>query len=120
MTMLRERRYDTMPAPVRQTAEWVTGVIGALAATIGAWMYYGPENGQLSLFGWDWNVAELSEAWPFGLLVFGGFALFAGFGVFARKLYFRDGEMTSPITASGLLSAIGAVVTVVYLLMWIF
>lgn len=121
MTMLREnRRVELGPPRVQRTVEWVTGLVGALAAAIGAWMYHGPADGVLTLFWWDFDVAALSEAWPLGLLVVGGLLAFAGFGYMARQMFLRDDEYTTPIVTSALVAIVGLVVSVAYLMIWIF
>lgn len=121
MTMLRERRdIDRTVRPVRFTTEWVVGTIGAIAALIGAWMFHAPTAGTLTFFGWDWDVATLSEAWPLGLLTLGGLAVAAGFGMMAQKMFFRDDEVTLETFAAGAMAFIGAVVVVAYALIWIF
>ena len=121
MTMLRERRdIDRTVRPMRFTSEWVIGSIGALAAIIGAWVFHAPEAGTLTFFGWDWDVATLSEAWPLGLLTIGGLLAAAGFGTMAQKMFFRDDEVTLETFAAGAMAFLGAVAVVVYALIWIF
>jgi hypothetical protein len=121
VTMLRERRdIDRTVRPVRFTTEWVLGSIGAIAALIGAWMFHAPEAGTLTFFGWDWDVATLSEAWPLGLLTLGGLAAAAGFGTMAQKMFFRDDEVTLETFAAGAMAFVGAAVVVAYALIWIF
>jgi hypothetical protein len=99
--------------------EWVTGAVGAIAALIGGWMYYAPSDGTLSLFGWDWDVADLADAWPFSLMIGGGVLLAAAFGLFAVKMYRRHDEITAPVTIGGLLALAAVAGAIVYLLIWI-
>lgn len=121
MTQLREnRRIETQPRPVRQTMEVTVGLVGALAGAIGAYLYYGPANGILRFFWMDFTVADVSEAWPLGLLVVGGLLAFGGFGLLARKLFFRDEEYTTPIVASTVAAAAGLIVAVAFALVWLF
>lgn len=121
MTLLRERQdIDRAVRPARFTMEWVLGSIGALAALIGAWMFHAPEAGTLTFFAWEWDVATVAEAWPLGLLTLGGLAVAAGFGTMAQKMFFRDDEVTLETFAAGAMAFIGAVVVVVYALIWIF
>ena len=47
-------------------------VIGVVAAALGAWMEWGPTDGTLNLFGWTWNVADLSSLWAPFLMIAGG------------------------------------------------
>ena len=75
--------YATRQQAARQASSttWhvitaILAVVGIVAAALGAWMEFGPDNGVLTLFGWTWNVADLSELWaPF--LMMGGGALAA-------------------------------------------
>lgn len=50
----------------------VLGVAGIVAAALGAWMAYGPDDGVLTIFGWSWNIADLSELWAPFLMIAGG------------------------------------------------
>ncbi len=116
MTMLRE---DVRPAHVEEHAprygfEWIAGVLGALAAGIGTWMLYAPDNGVLTFFAWDFEVADVHEAWPMGLLIGGGVAILAAFGSLARKLYRRDGFMSGSVWTSIVLAAAGLALAVTY------
>lgn len=80
MTLLQERmRTEITRTPVvRHVTEWVTGVVGALAAAVGAYMYYAPT---------DWFLGDLAESWYLGMFTGAGILLAAAFGVFARKAY---------------------------------
>jgi hypothetical protein len=100
--------------------EWIVGVVGALAAVIGGWMYYGPSDNTLSLFGWDWDVADLADAWPFSLMIGGGVLLAAAFAWFATKTYRRDDGITTPVAVGSVLSLAALAGAIVYLLIWIF
>ena len=66
-------------------------------------MYHGPSEGELSLFAWTWNVTDLVEAWPLGLLVAGGAFMFAGFAALARSIYLDNGETTASSSFSTLI-----------------
>lgn len=120
MTMLREPRYETMPVQTRRSSEWITGVVGALATAIGAWMYHAPEAGMLTFFGWEWDVAGMARDWPLAILVVGGLTMFAGFGAMSRRMFLRDAEVTGQIAAASALALVGAIATIAYLLVWIF
>lgn len=89
MTTLLDRPRTEMPVmagrPTHVT-EWVTGIVGLLAAGVGAWMYYVPTN---------WFLGGLVEAWPFGMLIGAGVLLAAAFGIFARKVYREDRRFTT-------------------------
>ena len=121
MTQLREdRRIETAPRPVRQTMEVTVGLVGAIAGAIGAYLYYGPADGVLRFLWMDFTVADLSEVWPLGLLVVGGLLTFGGFGLLARKMFFRDEEYTMSIVASTVVAIVGLVVAIAFALVWIF
>jgi len=84
VTALRER-YTTevtrMPTRRSRITEWVFGVAGAVAAGVGAWMYYVPT---------DWFLGGLVEEWYLGLFIGAGLLLTAAFGLFARIAYVDD------------------------------
>jgi hypothetical protein len=86
------------------------GVVGVVAAAVGAWMYYVPNN---------WFLGNLVEAWHLGMFVGAGVLLFAAFGVLARKAYLAHRDWTTmSIWATGL--AIAALAgAVVFALIWI-
>lgn len=120
MTQLREnRRIEAPQRPVRHTREVTVGLVGALAAAIGAFLYFGPADGMLRLFWMEFTVADASEAWPLGLSVVGGLGTFAGFGMLARKLFFRDDEYSMPIVGSAILATVGLVVALTFAVVWI-
>lgn len=120
MTQLREnRRIEAPPRPVRHTREVSVGLVGALAAAIGAFLFVGPADGMLRLFWMEFTVADVSEAWPLGLFVVGGLGTFAGFGMLARKLFFRDNEYSMSIVGSAILAAVGLVVALTFAVVWI-
>lgn len=50
----------------------ILAVVGIMAAALGVWMELAPDNGILSIFGWEWNVADLSEWWAPLLMSVGG------------------------------------------------
>ena len=123
MTIMRDRpRISSAPGPVhllRHTSERILGSIGALAAALGAWMYYGPSDGILNVFAWSWNVSEISDAWAFGALV-GGFGLLtAAFSLFATKAHESDGRASLRVTAAIGLTVLALAGAITYLLIWI-
>lgn len=70
--------YTARPEVTGRTSEttWhvitaFLAVVGIVAAVIGAWMAYGSGE-TLSLFGWTWNVADISEVWVPILMIGGG------------------------------------------------
>ena len=50
----------------------ILAIIGIVAAALGAWMAYGPDDGILTLFGWTWNVADIVDVWAPILMIGGG------------------------------------------------
>lgn len=79
--------YTAHPEPRTGTPDtgWhvvtaLLAVAGIVAAAIGAWLEFGPDNGTLTLFNWTWNVADISELWAPFLMIGGGIvtALFMG------------------------------------------
>lgn len=66
----------TSTARLSDTARhWITAigaVIGVVGAAIGAWLAYGPSDAVVNIFGWTWNVADISELWAPWLMIGGG------------------------------------------------
>ena len=123
MTTMRDRpRISSAPGPVHllsHTTERILGSIGALAAALGAWMRHGPSDGILNVFGWSWNVSEISDAWAFGALV-GGFGLLtAAFSLYATKAHESDGRASLRVATAVALTILALAGTVTYLLIWI-
>ena len=122
MTTLRERERVSTPGVVTHighTTEWIIGLIGAVAALIGVWMYYGPDDGTLTLFNSSWTVTNITEGWAFGLLMGGGAFLAFAFGLYGYKLYKRDGEFTPAVLTLGILSLAALAGAVIYLFVWL-
>ncbi len=107
MTVLRERpvaEVTRMPTRRSQITEWTLGIVGVLAAGVGAWMYYVPA---------DWFLGGLAEGWYFGMFIAAGLLLTAAFGLFARMTYVRDQELTMGVVIPTLLAlaAFGGAIT---------
>jgi hypothetical protein len=112
MTILQERpRMELTRMPNRTLfTEWVMGIVGALAAGIGAWMYYVPTT---------WFLGGLAEGWPFGMFIGAGILLAVAFGIFARKAYLDDRGFTTQMTVTTVLALAalaGAVVFAIFLI----
>lgn len=61
-----------------KAGEWLTGVLGAVAAFLGFFILFGSENEYVGLGGdLSWRVGDISTAWTWGLLI-GGIVLLAG------------------------------------------
>lgn len=79
--MENERSEITRTPVVRHVTEWVMGVVGALTAGLGAYVYYAPTN---------WLLGDAAESWSYGLFIGAGALLASAFGVFARRAYLED------------------------------
>ena len=106
MTALRETvRTEVTRMPTRRShvTEYVLGIIGVVAAGLGAWMYYVPA---------DWFLGGLAEAWYFGMFIGAGLLLAAAFGFYARTTYVDEQECTAPVIVTTGLSivALGAAI----------
>jgi hypothetical protein len=98
VTALREMpmtEVTRMPTRRSYLTEWILGIVGVLAAGVGAWMYYVPA---------DWFLGGLAEGWYFGMFIAAGLLLAAAFGRFARMTYVDDREWTTPVVVSTVLS----------------
>jgi hypothetical protein len=98
VTALREMpmtEVTRMPTRRSHVTEWILGIVGVLAAGVGAWMYYVPA---------DWFLGGLAEGWYFGMFIAAGILLAAAFGLFARMAYVDDREWTTPVVVSTVLS----------------
>ena len=98
VTALREMpmtEVTRMPTRRSHVTEWILGIVGVLAAGVGAWMYYVPA---------DWFLGGLAEGWYFGMFIAAGLLLAAAFGLFGRMTYVDDREWTTPVVVSTVLS----------------
>jgi hypothetical protein len=108
VTALRERRPMTEVARMQtrrsQTTEWILGIVGVLAAGVGAWMYYVPT---------DWFLGGLVEGWYFGMFIAAGLLLTAAFGFFARMAYVEDQDYSARVVVPTVLAlaALGFAIT---------
>jgi hypothetical protein len=91
-------RMPAQQTHVTHVTEWVLGFAGALAAGIGAWMYFVPT---------DWFLGGLAEGWYFGMFIAAGLFLAAAFGLLARKYYVKDTAWTTRVVVPTLLSIVG-------------
>jgi hypothetical protein len=87
-----------------QTTEWILGIVGVLAAGVGAWMYYVPA---------DWFLGGLVEGWYFGMFIAAGLLLTAAFGLYARMAYVEDQAYTARVDVPTVfaLAALGVAIT---------
>jgi len=113
VTLLQERtrtEITRVPAATRHVFEWVLGIVGALAAAVGAYMFYAPAN---------WFLAGLAEAWYFGMFVGAGILLATAFGVFARRVYLVDRSWTAQVVFGTGLMVLALAGAVVFAVIWI-
>lgn len=101
MTLLRTPQQRSTGRP--PTTAWVVTGIGAAAGVVGVWLRY-------------WSSFDLSEAWPFSLIVAGLLAMFAGFDNAAQRVE-QPNQTSTWLALGALLSLAGAVVfTLIWLL----
>lgn len=50
----------------------VLTVFGVVAAAVGTWLAYGPDDATIRVFDWTWSVADISELWAPWLMIGGG------------------------------------------------
>jgi len=93
---------------------WLTGIltaIGAVAALIGTWIHFGPDDGKLAVFGWEWNLADIAEAWPAWLMIGGG--LLAAIAMSWDAATSRAEASRGSLIAEGVIIVAGLVAAVV-------
>ena len=70
-------QHPSTSARVSSTARhWLTAglaVVGVVAAAIGLWLSYGPDDSTIRVLDWTWNVADVSDPWAPWLMIGGGF-----------------------------------------------
>jgi hypothetical protein len=78
MTQLHERPVFT-PTVSRAARvwEWALAIVGTVSTVLGAWIFARPEDGVLSIFGWEWQVADIYAAWPWTMVILGALAVIA-------------------------------------------
>ena len=120
MVLVREReQVEERVRSSGSTVERIVGLVGALAAMIGIWMFHAPAGGTLTLFFWEFDVATMAEAWPLGLVTVGGLAAAIGFGVDAYEAFRQEPRYTREAVAATTLATLGLVAAVTYALIWI-
>lgn len=117
--LVRERESTTVDHKRHSfTIEWFVGVIGALATTIGLWMFHGPADGVLQIWGWKWNVADLSEGWALSAIIAGAVVMAAVLARVSQRLSLK-GSPSGADVASGA-ALISVLLALVYAIVWIF
>lgn len=112
MTVLREHPTDEITRmPVRSRAfEWTAGILGVLAAAVGAWMYFVPS---------DWFLGGLAEGWYLGAFIGAGVLLAFAFGVAANRAFALDHGWTGETVTWTVLSLLALAAAVVFTVIWI-
>ena len=110
LTLERERTEITRTPVVRHVTEWVAGVVGALAAAVGAYVYYAQT---------DWFLGDVAESWAFGLFTGAGILLATAFGVFARKTYLEDKHLSGRVMVATALAVAAIAGAVTFAIIWI-
>lgn len=117
MTLLREREEQAVSSTSSPKWEWFLGLVGAFSAMLGLWMRYGPDEGVLNLFGWSWNIGDISRVWPFSLLVGGFLAMTGALGSRGSKLTNAGSiAQATAVTITGLFALAAAIS---FFLLWI-
>ena len=120
MVLVQEReQIEERVRSSGSTVERIVGLVGAVAAMIGLWMFHAPAGGTLTVFFWEFDVATLSEAWPLALVTIGGMLAAIGFGIDAFKAFTQEPRFTRETIAAGFLAGFGLVAMVAYGLIWI-
>lgn len=97
-TLLERPKAEVTRMPRRSSiVEWTLGIVGLLAAGVGAWMYYVPA---------DWFLGGLVEGWYLGLFVGAGVLLAIAFGLFARTMLREDHGWTARVTSITVLAVL--------------
>jgi hypothetical protein len=112
VTTLTERPWTEVTRVPRRSAvvEWTIGIVGVLAAGVGAWMYYVPA---------DWFLGGLAAGWYLGMFVGAGLLLATAFGLYARSAFRADRAWTTRVTFATVLSVAAVVGAVFFALVWI-
>jgi hypothetical protein len=100
------------------TIEWFVGAIGTLATAIGLWMFHGPADGVLQIWGWKWDIADLSQGWALSAIIAGAVVVAAVLARVSRRLSL-EGSPTGADVASGA-ALISVLLALVYAIVWIF
>lgn len=114
--------YTARPTETTHTpdAAWhaitaLLAVVGIVAAALGAWMEWGPDNGTLTLFGWTWNVADLSNLWAPFLMIGGGVVASLSMGIESIRDWENQGNrwlvaLEALVTVAGIAAVVVGIV----------
>lgn len=98
---------------------WALGIVGAIAAFLGAFILLGGDEQSIGLGGEvSWTVGEIDPAWGYGLLIFGALALL---GTLVLALRLRAMPKATKAQRSGWSDVLGhaGVFLVVNAFLWI-
>ena len=110
-TLLQRDKAEVTRMPRRSyVTDWVIGIVGVLAAGVGAWMYYVPTT---------WFLGGLAEGWYLGMFVGAGVLLAAAFGLFARGMLREDRVWTTRVIVMTILGVLAVAGAVTFGLIWI-
>lgn len=110
--MAHTAHHDTTTRVSRVTQHWLTAVlavVGVVAAAIGAWMAYGPDDATVRILGWTWNVADVSSLWAPWLMIGGGISASIGM---AWEAFWSDANTNAWIRALEVLLLIAGLVAI--------
>lgn len=120
MTLLKEREMPKVASRVTSYVwELVLGILGLVAAFIGAAIYYGDPTDTFSVFGWDWQYGSVAVDWAHGLLVGASAVLAAVFTAVATKLQRRNEGWTGSAMLAAVLAVLAFAGAVTVALIWL-
>lgn len=107
MTLIADRQTaDLARVPTRtRITEWTLGIVGFLAAAVGAWMYYVPA---------DWLLGGLAEAWYLGMFIGAGVLIALATGMFARQMFRVDHAWTARVVVTTVVTVLALAAAVVF------
>ncbi|MFP3913882.1 MAG: hypothetical protein ACLFWM_03335 [Actinomycetota bacterium] len=112
MTLLQERpvREPTQMPTRSRVAEVTIGIIGLVAAAVGAWMYYVPT---------DWFLGGVAEGWYLGMFTGAGLVLAVAFGLAAFRAYRAERAWTAGAVVSTVLGIAALAGAVAFGIIWL-
>jgi len=125
VTLLQERTTPTrVPEIPHRRSPWpivatIVGIVGLVVALLGLWMYYAPADGILTLFAWEWTIAEIATAWPFALIIAGSLGVTVMSAYAAMTLFDKESNDVYPVMAT-ILAIAAFAVALYYAVVWIF
>lgn len=107
MTLLADRRTADIALAPRRTriTEWTLGIVGVLAAAVGAWMYYVPAT---------WFLGGLTEVWYLGMFIGAGALIALVTGMYARQTFRVDHAWTARVIVATVVTVLALAAAVVF------